>query len=351
MEKKFQIFVSSTFEDLRSERECVAKSILEIGDIPVGMEMFSAADESQWRLIKRQIEQSDYYIVLVAHRYGTIFENVSFTEREYDYAVERGVPVLGFILDKNVEWPPVWIDADADSRSKLEAFKSKVMSKMVSFWTNSDSLTSKVLAALSKQKNLNPMPGWVRATNMPGPEVLTELARLGTEVVRLSEENSKLREQAGQDTRFELIDAMADDSDCQALILMHELQIDMPRNTSYIYRTKNSGIRGSGSFAAYGRDRLHAAGIVRPSGSGQFISLTEEGKQFVQWLLKKGRKCSFLWTPLGGWGALNPEDPEDKWLAESVEKKTVQPAAKTSPTDTRDFPISLPSALILPENS
>lgn len=80
MEKKFQIFVSSTFEDLREEREAVAKAILEIGDIPVGMEMFSAADETQWKLIKRQIEQSDYYVVLVAHRYGSTVEDISFTE-------------------------------------------------------------------------------------------------------------------------------------------------------------------------------------------------------------------------------------------------------------------------------
>jgi hypothetical protein len=59
VEKKYQIFVSATYEDLRREREAVSKTILELGDIPVGMEMFSAADEDQWKLIKRQIEQSD----------------------------------------------------------------------------------------------------------------------------------------------------------------------------------------------------------------------------------------------------------------------------------------------------
>ena len=319
MEKKFQIFISSTFEDLRDERDAVAKAILEIGDIPVGMEMFSAADETQWRLIKRQIEQSDYYVVLVANRYGTIFDGVSYTEREYDYAVERGVPVLGFVLDDKADWPMKKSDSDSEIRAKLEAFKTKVRSRMVSFWTNADSLTSKVLASLSKQKNLNPMPGWIRANSIPGPETLAEIGRLGQEVARLSEENSSLREQAGQDKSFELIDAMADDADCQSLILMNDLQTDLPRNTPYVLKTASGG-GASGSFGSYGRDRLQAAGIIRPSGSGNFITLTELGKSFVHWLIKKGRKCAYLWTPIGNWGALDESNQHDQWLVESVRK-------------------------------
>ena len=39
-----------------------------MGHIPVGMEMFSAADEEQWQLIVRQIEATDYYVLIVGHR-------------------------------------------------------------------------------------------------------------------------------------------------------------------------------------------------------------------------------------------------------------------------------------------
>ncbi|MFC0139562.1 DUF4062 domain-containing protein [Erwinia mallotivora] len=85
--KKYQIFISSTYEDLKNEREQVIKAILEPGHIPVGMEMFSAGDEQQWELIKRQIEQSDYYILIIAHRYGSeTDEKISHTEKEFDYA-------------------------------------------------------------------------------------------------------------------------------------------------------------------------------------------------------------------------------------------------------------------------
>jgi hypothetical protein len=47
MSSKFQIFVSSTYVDLKNHRDLVIKSILEMGHIPVEMEMFSADDEEQ----------------------------------------------------------------------------------------------------------------------------------------------------------------------------------------------------------------------------------------------------------------------------------------------------------------
>lgn len=62
------------------------------------MELFPASDDAQWELIKRVIEESDYYIVIVAGRYGSLSpEGISYTEMEYDYAVAKGIPVLGFI--------------------------------------------------------------------------------------------------------------------------------------------------------------------------------------------------------------------------------------------------------------
>ncbi|EME0904200.1 DUF4062 domain-containing protein [Vibrio parahaemolyticus] len=63
---------------------------MEMGHIPVGMEMFSAADEEQWKIIQRQIDESDYYVVIAAHKYGSIAaDGVSYTEKEYDYAVKK----------------------------------------------------------------------------------------------------------------------------------------------------------------------------------------------------------------------------------------------------------------------
>jgi len=126
---KYQAFVSSTYNDLREEREQVVKAVLEMGHIPVGMEMFSAADEQQWQIIRRHIESSDYYVVIVAHRYGSLEGDRSYTEKEYDYAVECGIPVLGFIIDESVSWQPAKIEDDPQKRSALTRFKEKVKSR------------------------------------------------------------------------------------------------------------------------------------------------------------------------------------------------------------------------------
>jgi len=80
MLKKYQVFISSTYDDLRDERNQVLKAILEMGHIPIGMEVFSASDAEQWRVIARHIEHSDYLILVVVHRYGsTGADGTSFT--------------------------------------------------------------------------------------------------------------------------------------------------------------------------------------------------------------------------------------------------------------------------------
>ena len=75
-----------------------------MGNIPVGMELFSAGDEQQWELIKRQIDDSDYVIV-IAHRYGSRDGSVSFTEKGKNYAISTKVPALGFIIGEDAPWP------------------------------------------------------------------------------------------------------------------------------------------------------------------------------------------------------------------------------------------------------
>jgi hypothetical protein len=193
---KFQVFLSSTYDDLHDEREQVIKAILEMGHFPVGMEMFSAADEEQWNIIARQIEQSDYYVVLCAHRYGSIVDGVSYTEKEFDYAVKCGVPVLGFIVDDTVNWAPEFIDHDDGLRAALTAFKEKLRRKPVGTWTTPEHLYGLVSIALGKTFAAQPRPGWVRATETVGPEVLVELSRLSTENASLKRNVDELRASA-----------------------------------------------------------------------------------------------------------------------------------------------------------
>src|ERR1700730_2626217 len=72
MNKRYQVFVSSTYDDLREERSEVMRALLELDCIPSGMELFPAADEDQWTLIKEVIDDCDYYVVIIGGRYGSL---------------------------------------------------------------------------------------------------------------------------------------------------------------------------------------------------------------------------------------------------------------------------------------
>src|ERR1700739_3356439 len=120
MEKRYQVFVSSTYEDLGIERQEIMQALLELDCIPTGMELFPAASEDQWQLIKRVIDDCDYYIVVVAGRYGTLGPTgKSYTEMEFDYAVSTGKSVIGFYHSDLESLPGARLERTDERRVKL----------------------------------------------------------------------------------------------------------------------------------------------------------------------------------------------------------------------------------------
>jgi len=159
-----RVFVSSTFEDLREERAEVQKALLMLDCYPVGMELFTADDDETWEFIKRQIAESDYYVVIVAGRYGSMAQDgISFTEKEYDYAREIGKPSIAFLHGDIENLPARFVESDPSIREKLEAFKRKIKPHPVRFFTTPHQLATEVLASLVKLRDSHPAPGFVRA--------------------------------------------------------------------------------------------------------------------------------------------------------------------------------------------
>src|SRR5271157_912922 len=98
MDKRYQVFISSTYADLKEERRAVIQTVIESNCIPAGMELFPAADEQQLDFIKRVINDCDYYLLIIGGRYGSVDETgISYTEQEYDYAVSRGLWVIALL--------------------------------------------------------------------------------------------------------------------------------------------------------------------------------------------------------------------------------------------------------------
>jgi hypothetical protein len=71
MDKRYQIFVSSTFADLQEERQAVMQALLSLEHFPAGMEAFPASDDDAWTLIQGVIDDSDYYVLVIGGRYGS----------------------------------------------------------------------------------------------------------------------------------------------------------------------------------------------------------------------------------------------------------------------------------------
>lgn len=186
MERRYQVFISSTFTDLVDERREVMQALLEMDCLPAGMELFPAGDTDQWTLIKGVIEQSDYYLVILGGRYGsTTAEGISFTEKEYDYAVELGIPVMGFVPSEPEGIPVGKTDRSDAAAERLTAFRKKVQLRMTKDWRNAEDLGSKVTRGLMHLIKTNPRPGWVRGDQAMSPETRAEIAELRAQIALL----------------------------------------------------------------------------------------------------------------------------------------------------------------------
>jgi len=206
MEKKYQIFISSTYTDLTKARERVRDAILTMMHFPVGMEMFGAGDEEQWEIIRDTIDSSDYYVLIVGHRYGSVVETgndagISYTEKEFRYAKEKKIPILAFILSDDATAKKADFENDPKKIKKLTAFKNDVKNgRIVEWWETPDELALKVTAALHKQMDRKKRPGWVRGDSFNIEASHAEILKLNKLVRDLQEENANLKSKIVQRT-------------------------------------------------------------------------------------------------------------------------------------------------------
>lgn len=186
MDKRYQVFVSSTYVDLQEERKEVMQALLELDCIPSGMELFPAANEDQWSLIKRVIDDSDYYIVIIGGRYGSVGpDGISYTEMEYRYAIDSGKPIIAFIHGKPDDIPIGKSEQNKEGQEKLQQFLGLVRKKLVKTWTNPAELGSVVSRSLVQLIKREPGIGWVKATNIPDDGVTKEILRLKAKIEEL----------------------------------------------------------------------------------------------------------------------------------------------------------------------
>ena len=182
MEKKYQVFISSTYTDLIEERQKAVEAILSAGHIPAGMELFHAGDETQKELISEWIEDSDIYILILGGRYGSLdSDGMGYTHWEYEKAKELGKPFFSLVLTKNYLNNKVLsgklqaTDLSYDD-AKLVEFRDEVKTKIVSNIDNIDQIEAAVIKSINRtiKKYENNLEGWIKGSSLKELEELRE---------------------------------------------------------------------------------------------------------------------------------------------------------------------------------
>lgn len=154
MNKKLQVFVSSTYTDLIEERQAAVEAILDAGHIPAGMELFKAG-KSQMETIQKWIDESDVYMLILGGRYGSIEKEsgLSYTELEYRYALSKQMPVFAIVLEEKF----LFIKAascnkndifEKDNIDKYDSFMTFIKAKIVHFAKSKEHIQSIIKSEL-----------------------------------------------------------------------------------------------------------------------------------------------------------------------------------------------------------
>ncbi|MGP8433733.1 DUF4062 domain-containing protein [Paraburkholderia fungorum] len=180
MDKKYQVFISSTYIDMQAERQAAVTAILEAGHIPAGMELFAASDKAQMEVIKKWIDESDIFMLILGGRYGSVEpeSGKSYIQREYEYAVERGKPFFALYLTENAikvkASGPLGLGAvEQDDTKKLREFRAVVQGKMCSPVDDVKDIRIHVPKAIRDVSAENKLDGWVRASSVSNSAQLT----------------------------------------------------------------------------------------------------------------------------------------------------------------------------------
>jgi hypothetical protein len=200
MDRRYQVFLSSTYEDLKEERLEVMKALLELDCIPAGMEYFPAGNEEAWSYVTDLIDDCDYYVVVLGGRYGsTDSEGVSFTEREYRYAIERGVPVAAFLHANPDEIIAGKSEKESEKRQRLEEFRALCRRRLCKEWSTAHELGAVVSRSMTQLIRRNPRPGWVRADALATEEATRQILDLRERIERQADEIERLSQAAPEE--------------------------------------------------------------------------------------------------------------------------------------------------------
>lgn len=224
MKKKLQIFVSSTFTDLIEERQAAVQAILRAGNIPAGMELFSAGNKSQLDTIKKWIEESDIYVLILGGRYGSLEteSQLSYTEIEYKYAIELGKPFFALVLNDEMMQIKVKSEGQSvlelDNQDKYRKFKDLVLSKVCRLCKDENEIKLSILESIINIQHQFELTGWIKGNEIPDNSILLkEIESLRNERDELQKKVLSFETSSKNKTRNDLIGDFSFEEICKTL--------------------------------------------------------------------------------------------------------------------------------------
>jgi hypothetical protein len=189
VKKRLSVFISSTYEDLRPERDAALRAVLEAGHTPAGMELFAAGSASQLETIKTWIDSCDAYMLILGGRYGSIEpdSNTGYVELEYDYALSMGKPVFAIVLSGNAREAKareLGTKATDEHGSRLNEFRKRVLTKIAANIEDTKDLRAETFKALAEISQRDDVVGWVSGDEVR--KLHTELATLREGAARVT---------------------------------------------------------------------------------------------------------------------------------------------------------------------
>lgn len=159
MDKKYQIFISSTYIDLKEIRSIAITTILEMGHIPVGLDLFQVGDDfSTEKYVSKYIDPSQIIIFIIGDRYGSISKSgKSFVEEEYLYAISKNKKILFFV---NSQYRKV------DDPNYQKFVKGILENNLVVLWDDKNDFKIKLISNLSQiLTNYPPTTYWAKTSS------------------------------------------------------------------------------------------------------------------------------------------------------------------------------------------
>lgn len=190
--KKLQVFISSTYTDLREERQAALESVLKTENIPSGMDFSNTDGRDILDMIYKWIDDSDIFVLILGGRYGKVEENSqkSYTQLEYEYAISKGKVIIPLILSRKFLEDKLKVQGfdatETENQQKYDDFKKMVTGtgKHCSFCDNLYDIRYTLSNSITAAEKVHKFTGWYSGKDLESLQLQNML---------LHSENDKLK--------------------------------------------------------------------------------------------------------------------------------------------------------------